>query len=71
MLKASCGVILSFKTFTIFLYSSNSSFSFFSKAKEDLEYRPTDLKTSITDMAYSLIDAGFIKKTAKYQKMKD
>lgn len=38
-----------------------------SKAKKDLEYNPTDLKTSITDMAYSLIDAGFVKKTRKYQ----
>ena len=43
-------------------------FSLYSlQAKKDLEYNPTDLKTSITDMAYSLIDAGFVKKTRKYQ----
>ena len=43
-------------------------FSLYSfQAKKDLEYNPTDLKTSITDMAYSLIDAGFVKKTRIYQ----
>jgi len=41
------------------------------KVKEDLDYKPTDLKVTIIDMAYSLIDAGFIKKTARYQTAKD
>jgi len=40
------------------------------KIKQDLQYKPTELKTSIIDMAYSLIDAGFVKMTAKYQGMK-
>ena len=45
-----------------------TAFSLYSlQAKKDLEYNPTDLKTSITDMAYSLIDAGFVKKTRIYQ----
>ena len=33
-------------------------------------YKPTELKSSVIDMAYSLIDAGFIKKTPKYEEMK-
>ena len=41
------------------------------KVKEDLDYKPTELKSTIIDMAYSLIDAGFVKKTAAYQKAKD
>ena len=40
------------------------------KVKEDLDYKPTELKSTIIDMAYSLIDAGFVKKTAKYQTAK-
>jgi len=42
-----------------------------SKVKEDLDYQPTELRRSIIDMAYSLIDAGFVKKTTRYQKAKD
>ena len=34
-------------------------------------YKPTELKSSVIDMAYSLIDAGFIKKTPKYEEMKN
>lgn len=41
------------------------------KVKEDLDYKPTELKVTIIDMAYSLIDAGFVRKTARYQKAKD
>lgn len=38
-----------------------------SKIKADLGYQPTDLKKSIIDMAYNLIDSGFIKKTPQYE----
>ena len=41
------------------------------KVKDDLGYKPTELKTTIIDMGYSLIDAGFIRKTAKYKRAKD
>lgn len=38
--------------------------------KAELGYQPTDLKKTIIDMAYNLIDSGFIKKTEKYEEMK-
>ena len=38
---------------------------------QDLDFKPRELRNTVIDMAYSLIDAGFIKKTAKYQKLKD
>lgn len=41
-----------------------------SKAKQDLQYQPTELKTSIIDMAYNLIDSGFVKMTPKYKEVK-
>lgn len=41
-----------------------------SKIKAELGYQPRDLKTSIIDMAYNLIDMGFIKKTKEYENMK-
>lgn len=41
-----------------------------SKIKDHLGYKPTELKSSIIDMAYNLIDAGFIKKTPQYEAMK-
>ncbi|KAK2573682.1 NADPH-dependent aldehyde reductase ARI1 [Acropora cervicornis] len=41
-----------------------------SKAKQDLQYQPTELKTSIVDMAYNLIDSGFVKMTPKYKEVK-
>lgn len=40
-------------------------FSF--KIKADLGYQPTDLKKTVIDMAYNLIDSGFIKKTPQYE----
>ncbi|CAH3146527.1 unnamed protein product [Pocillopora meandrina] len=42
-----------------------------SKVIQDLDFKPRELRNTVIDMAYSLIDAGFIKKTAKYQKLKD
>lgn len=42
-----------------------------SKITEDLDFKPKELRSTVIDMAYSLIDAGFIKKTAKYQKSKE
>jgi len=39
--------------------------------KVELGYQPTDLKKSIIDMAYNLIDSAFIMKTAKYKKVKE
>lgn len=44
-------------------------FSF--KIKEQLGYKPTELKSSVIDMAYNLIEAGFIKKTPQYEEMKN
>ncbi|KAL9965662.1 hypothetical protein ACROYT_G029499 [Oculina patagonica] len=41
-----------------------------SKIKAELGFQPTELKITIIDMAYNLIDAGFIKKTDKYEEMK-
>jgi len=41
-----------------------------SKIKDHLGYQPTELKSSVIDMAYNLIDAGFIKKTPQYEEMK-
>lgn len=41
-----------------------------SKIKAELGFQPTDLKTTIIDMAYNLIDSGFIKKTPKYEEAK-
>ena len=48
------------------------SLPFFSllKIKTDFGFQPKDLKTTIIDMGYNLIDAGFIKKTAKYEEIK-
>lgn len=40
------------------------------QAKRDLQYQPTELKTSIIDMAYNLIDSGFVKMTPKYKEVK-
>lgn len=40
------------------------------KARQGLQYQPTELKASIVDMAYSLIDAGFVKMTPKYKETK-
>lgn len=34
--------------------------------KEDLGFDPIDLKKTIIDMAYSMIEQGFVKKTPKY-----
>lgn len=41
-----------------------------SKAKQGLQYQPTELKTSIIDMAYNLIDLGFVKMTPRYKEVK-
>ncbi|XP_029204078.1 dihydroflavonol 4-reductase-like isoform X1 [Acropora millepora] len=41
-----------------------------SKVKHHLQYKATELRTSIIDMAYSMIDRGFIYKTLQYQEMK-
>lgn len=35
--------------------------------KETLGVTPRDLKDTIVDMAYSLIDAGLVKKSKKYK----
>jgi len=42
-----------------------------SKIKAELDYQPTDLKKTIIEMAYNLIDSGFIMKTAKYKELKE
>ena len=36
----------------------------------DQGFKPTDLKTTILEMAYNLIDAGFVKKTQKFEEVK-
>ena len=36
----------------------------------DQGFNPTDLKTTILEMAYNLIDAGFVKKTQKFEEAK-
>lgn len=41
-----------------------------SKIKADLGFQPTDFKKTVIDMAYNLIDAGFIKKTPQYEEAK-
>ncbi|KAK2552225.1 hypothetical protein P5673_026751 [Acropora cervicornis] len=41
-----------------------------SKVKHHLQYKATELRTSIIDMAYSMIDGGFIYKTLQYQEKK-
>ena len=40
------------------------------QAKQGLQYQPTELKTSIIDMAYNLIDLGFVKMTPRYKEVK-
>jgi hypothetical protein len=35
--------------------------------KEVLGIEPTDMKETLIDMAYSLIENGFVKKTKKYK----
>jgi len=39
--------------------------------KAELGFQPTDVKKTIIDMAYNLIDAGFIMKTPKYEEVKE
>jgi len=39
--------------------------------RAELDYQPTDLKKTIIEMAYNLIDSGFIMKTAKYKEVKE
>lgn len=46
---------------------SHQIFWFSFKIKADLGYQPTDLKKTVIDMAYNLIDSGFIKKTPQYE----
>ena len=36
----------------------------------DQGFKPTDLKTTIVEMAYNLIEAGFVKKTQKFLEVK-
>ena len=36
----------------------------------DQGFKPTDLKTTILEMAYNLINAGFVKKTPKFEEVK-
>ena len=35
--------------------------------RNELDIEPIDLKSTVIDMAYSLIDGGFVKKTSKYK----
>ena len=35
--------------------------------QNELGIKPTDLSNTFVDMAYSMIDGGFIKKTSKYK----
>ncbi|CAH3016851.1 unnamed protein product, partial [Porites evermanni] len=41
-----------------------------SKIQADQGFKPIDLKTTILEMAYNLIDAGFVKKTQKFEEVK-
>ena len=36
----------------------------------DQGFKPTDLKTTILEMAYNLINAGFVRKTPKFEEVK-
>lgn len=41
------------------------------KIREDFGFQFRDAKTTVVDMAYSLIDSGFVKATPKYKEMKN